>query len=169
MMDWKTLKDKIDAAVEETLLAPDQDVVDVYKYSISKGGAGVPQDNQMLTTWFYGGADVTYIADWCYFLIELAGDESYSIEELRTMARFWFLQPSHFGNYCGMERQYQFSKQIGSLLDSMDRDAFVQVLDSYRAYIMNINVWIYHYMRWGASFALPRKDRAYYEAAMALL
>jgi hypothetical protein len=168
MKTWKELKIEIDRATEETILSPDPEMVAVFQYRISTGGAGLPHDNQIYSTWHYGGADVTYIADWCYFLLKLSKDEDYSLGELRTMARFWFVQPSHFGNYCGMRRQYSFIKQIADMLDSLEKDAFVALIDSLRCYIMNLCVWLYQLMPWGVGYALPVKDKAFYEAALKL-
>ena len=169
MAAWQELKAEIDRQVELTTLQPDQDVEDVFKYSISKGGAGIPHDNQIFTTWWYGAPDVTYVADWIYFLIALAQDgESYPMSELCKMARFWFVQPSHFGDYSGMYKQYDFTKKIDAILDDLDREAFIALLSSFRNYIMNMNVWIYQFWPWGVGYAFKRKDRAYYEAGLAL-
>ena len=63
--------------------------LDVFKYSIAKLGAGIPHDDQIFSTWFYGAPDVTYAMDWIYFLIELANDgENYSMGDLHKMARY---------------------------------------------------------------------------------
>ena len=169
MMDWKTLKDKIDAAVEETLLTPDQDVVDVFKYSISKEGPGIPNDNQIFTTWFFGGADVNYMADWCYFLQDLAVNQDIPMSKLAQMFRFWVIQPSEFGNYCGLSRQWGFTQEINKMLDSLDKETFLSLMDSYRCYLANINVWVFHYLPWGVGYAFPRKDKAFYQEGLELL
>lgn len=170
MESWKTVKEDIDRQIQRTTTEPDQDVLDVFKYSISKGGAGIPHDNQIFTTWFYGGPDVSYVMDWIYFLIELARDgETYSMPELHKMARYWFIQPSHFGNYCGLYRQYEFTRRIDAVMDSLDRDAYIQLLSSFRSYIMNMNAWMYQYWPWGVTYAIPRKDRAYFEKGLELL
>jgi hypothetical protein len=168
MKTFDQLKAEIDAQVAATSLEPDQDVLDVFRYSISKGGAGYPQDNQIFTTWFYGAPDVGYITDWCYYLVELARDESYSMQELCKMARFWFVQPSHFGDYCGLFQQYKFTKQIDGCLDTLTREQFVALLSSFRAYIANINAWVFQYFPWGVGYAFLRKDQKYFEDALTL-
>ena len=164
-----SLKADIDKQIELTTIEPDQDTKDVFKYAISKGGAGIPHDNQMLSTWWYGGPDVTYLMDWIYFLVELAKDgENYSMQDLHKMARYWFIQPSHFGDYCGLYKQYGFTKRIDDILDTLDRQAFIEVLSAFRSYIMNINAWIFQYWPWGVSHAFPRKDKKYFQKAIEL-
>jgi len=170
MKDWQVLKRDIEEQIALTTNEPDQDILDVFKYSISKLGAGIPHDDQIFSTWFYGAPDVTYAADWIYFLIELAKDgTTYPMSDLHKMAKYWFVHPSHFGEYCGMFQQYSFTKRIDELMDSLDRDAFIDLLTTFRSYIMNINAWIYQYWPWGVTYAMPRKDRAYYEKGLELL
>lgn len=168
MKTWQELKAEIDRESLLTTLEPVQDVVDVFRYSISKGGAGVPNDNQIFTTWFFGGADVNYLADWCYFIIELAKKENYSMKQLCQMTRFWIKQPSEFGSYCGLRKQYEFFQQLDEIMDGLEKSELVAVLDSYRSYLSNINVWVYQYMPWGVGRAFHRKDKAYYEAGRKL-
>ena len=162
------LKAEIDAQVASTVLEPDRDVKDLVRYNMSTLGCGYPQDNQIFTTWIYGTADCGYITDWCYFLIELANDKSYTMEELCRIARFWFIQPSHFAEYAGLRKQYYFTKEIDKIMDTLDREQFVQLLSSFRAYIANINVWVFQYFPWGIGYAFMRKDKRYYEDALAL-
>jgi hypothetical protein len=169
MKTWQEIKASIDHETEITSLEPVRDVVDVFKHSMSKGGAGIPNDNQIFTTWFFGGADVNYIADWCYFITELAKNNKYTMEQLCLMTRFWVFQPSEFGNYCGLCKQFEFTKEIDAVMDKLDREAFILLLDSFRSYLANINVWVYQYMPWGVGYAFPRKDRSYYEAGLALV
>lgn len=168
MKSFVELKAEIDAQVASTVLEPDRDVKDLVRYNMSTLGCGYPQDNQIFTTWIYGTADCGYITDWCYFLIELANDKSYTMEELCRIARFWFIQPSHFAEYAGLRKQYYFTKEINKIMDTLDREQFVQLLSSFRAYIANINVWVFQYFPWGIGYAFMRKDKRYYEDALAL-
>mgnify|MGYP000417064686 FL=1 len=168
MKSFVELKAEIDAQVASTVLEPDRDVKDLVRYNMSTLGCGYPQDNQIFTTWIYGTADCGYITDWCYFLIELANDKSYTMEELCRIARFWFIQPSHFAEYAGLRKQYYFTKEIDKIMDTLDREQFVQLLSSFRAYIANINVWVFQYFPWGIGYAFMRKDKKYYEDALAL-
>ena len=148
---------------------PDPDVRDVFKYCISKGGAGLPHDDQIFTTWFYGAPDCTYITDWIYFLDILAEDEAhYPVEALRQMVRFWFTQPSFFADYCGLNKQYSFVHRLDLMMDTLTKDELMQVLNSLRVYIGCLNAWIYQYFPWGVGNALHTKDKAYYEAGLAL-
>lgn len=168
MKSFVELKAEIDAQVASTVLEPDRDVKDLVRYNMSTLGCGYPQDNQIFTTWIYGTADCGYITDWCYFLIELANDKSYTMEELCRIARFWFIQPSHFAEYAGLRKQYYFTKEIDKIMDTLDREQFVQLLSSFRAYIANVNVWVFQYFPWGIGYAFMRKDKKYYEDALAL-
>lgn len=168
MKSFVELKAEIDAQVASTVLEPDRDVKDLVRYNMSTLGCGYPQDNQIFTTWIYGTADCGYITDWCYFLIELANDKSYTMEELCRIARFWFIQPSHFAEYAGLRKQYYFTKEIDKIMDTLDHEQFVQLLSSFRAYIANINVWVFQYFPWGIGYAFMRKDKRYYEDALAL-
>ena len=168
MKSFVELKAEIDAQVASTVLEPDRDVKYLVRYNMSTLGCGYPQDNQIFTTWIYGTADCGYITDWCYFLIELANDKSYTMEELCRIARFWFIQPSHFAEYAGLRKQYYFTKEIDKIMDTLDREQFVQLLSSFRAYIANINVWVFQYFPWGIGYAFMRKDKKYYEDALAL-
>ena len=168
MKSFVELKAEIDAQVDSTVLEPDRDVKDLVRYNMSTLGCGYPQDNQIFTTWIYGTADCGYITDWCYFLIELANDKSYTMEELCRIARFWFIQPSHFAEYAGLRKQYYFTKEIDKIMDTLDREQFVQLLSSFSAYIANINVWVFQYFPWGIGYAFMRKDKRYYEDALAL-
>lgn len=168
MMSWQELKAEIDRETALTTLEPVQDVVDVFHYSISKDGAGVPNDNQIFTTWFFGGADVNYLADWCYFIIELSKREDYNVEKLCQLVRFWIQQPSEFGNFCGLRKQYEFTQAFTAIMDGLKKEEFVSVLDSLRCYLANINAWVYQYMPWGVGRAFHRKDKSYYEAGLKL-
>ena len=168
MKSFVELKAEIDAQVASTVLEPDRDVKDLVRYNMSTLGCGYPQDNQIFTTWIYGTADCGYITDWCYFLIELANDKSYTMEELCRIARFWFIQPSHFAEYAGLRKQYYFTKEVDKIMDALDREQFVQLLSSFRAYIANVNVWVFQYFPWGIGYAFMRKDKKYYEDALAL-
>lgn len=169
MSTWQTIKAEIDAEVEKTTIEPVQDVTEVFKYRMSKGGAGIPNDNQIFTTWFFGGGDVNYLADYCYFLYELSQKDEFTMPMLVKMMRFWVIQPATFGHYCGLSKQYEFAGKINEVLDSIDKDAFRALLDSYRAYLGNIYAWVYQYMPWGVGNAFPRKDEAYYKRALELL
>lgn len=169
MSTWQTIKAEIDAEVEKTTVEPVQDVTEVFKYRMSKGGAGIPNDNQIFTTWFFGGGDVNYLADYCYFLYDLSQKDEFTMPMLVKMMRFWVIQPATFGNYCGLSKQYEFAEKINGVLDSIDKEAFRALLDSYRAYLGNIYAWVYHYMPWGVGNAFPRKDEAYYKRALELL
>lgn len=166
---WVDIKKDIDIEVDKTNTEPVSDVVDVFKYRLSKGGAGIPNDNQIFTTWFFGGGDVNYLADWCYFLIELAQKDRYTMPMLVDMTRFWLIQPAEFGHYCGLSKQWEFAQRINAVLDEIDKQEFVFLLDSYRAYLSNIYAWVYHFMPWGLGYAFSRKDKEYYEKALDLL
>lgn len=168
MKPWQELKKKIDLETELTTLEPAQDVLDVFRYSISKGGAGVANDGQIFTTWFFGGADVSYIADWCGFIMRMGKNGNFTGEQLRQMVRFWIQQPSEFGHFCGLYQQYEFSQAIIAMMDELEDAELVALLDSFRGYLMNINAWIYQYMPWGLGRAIHRKDRAYFQAGLAL-
>ena len=87
MNTWQNIKAEIDAEVAKTTVEPVQDVTEVFKYRMSKGGAGIPNDNQIFTTWVFGGGDVNYLADYCYFLYELSEKEEYTMEMLVKMMR----------------------------------------------------------------------------------
>lgn len=169
MKGWKELKLEIDRATAETLLKPDQEVLAVFKYRMSRGGAGVPVDNQIFTTWFFGGADVNYLCDWCSFLLDLIVDESFSLEKIRQITRYWIIQPSEFGHYCGLRRQYEFTTDLIAMLDTLDRNELWSVLDSFRAYFANINAWVFQYFPWGLGYAFPRKDEEYFKKGLELL
>jgi len=167
-MNWQELKEKIDLETNLTTLEPVQDVKDVFRYSISKDGAGVANDGQIFTTWFFGGADVSYIADWCYFIMRLGKSGDFSMEQLCQMVRFWIQQPSEFGHFCGLHKQYEFSQAIIGMMDSLKKEELIALLDSLRSYLMNVNAWVYQYMPWGVGRAIHRKDRAYFEAGLEL-
>lgn len=168
MKPWQELKKKIDLETELTTLEPAQDVLDVFRYSISKAGAGVANDGQIFTTWFFGGADVSYIADWCGFILCVGKGGNFTREQLCQMVRFWIQQPSEFGHFCGLYRQYEFSQAIIAMMDELEQDELTALLDSYRGYLMNLNAWIYQYMPWGVGRAIHRKDKAYFQAGLAL-
>ena len=55
MMSWQELKAEIDRETALTTLEPVQDVVDVFHYSISKDGAGVPNTTRSLPLGFSVG------------------------------------------------------------------------------------------------------------------
>ena len=168
MKTWQELKAEIDQTVADTTFEADKEVKDTFQYCISRGGAGVPDDNQIFTTWFFGGADVNYIADWCYFLMKLARKDT-PYEKMAKIFRFWVLQPAEFGNYCGLRKQYGYVKQIEALLGSIDTAALVSLLDSLRCYYANINTWVFQIMPWGVGYAFPRKDREYFKEGAALI
>ena len=168
MKTWKEIKSEIDREVLLTQLEPAQDVLDVFRYSISKRGSGVANDGQMFTTWFFGGADVSYIADWCYFIMQLSKDEKFSNQQLCQMVTFWIKQPSEFGRFCGLYRQYEFCLEIIGVMDQLNRDELYSLLDSYRCYLMNVNAWIYQYLPWGIGRAIHRKDKTYFEEGLRL-
>lgn len=168
MKPWQELKQKIDFEIELTILEPPQDVLDVFRYSISKAGAGVANDGQIFTTWFFGGADVSYIADWCQFIMHLEKNGNFSKEQLCQMVRFWIQQPSEFGHFCGLYKQYEFSQGIIDMMDDLEAEELASLLDSYRGYLMNINAWIYQYMPWGVGRAIHRKDKSYFQAGLEL-
>lgn len=67
-----------------------------------------------------------------------------------------------------MRKQYYFTKEIDKIMDTLDREQFVQLLSSFRAYIANVNVWVFQYFPWGIGYAFMRKDKKYYEDALAL-
>ena len=169
MSTWQTIKAEIDAEVERTAVEPVEGWGGGVRGGLSRGGAGVPNDKEIVTTWFFGGGDVNYLADYCYFLYDLSKRDEFTMPMLVKMMRYWVIQPSTFGNYCGLNKQYEFSQKINDVLDSIDKDAFRALLDSYRAYLGNICAWVYHYMPWGVGNAFPRKDEAYYKRALELL
>ena len=68
-----------------------------------------------------------------------------------------------------MFKQYEFTRRIDEMMDTLDREAYIELLSTFRSYIMNVNAWIYQYWPWGVTYAMPRKDRAYYEKGLALL
>ena len=161
MKNWKDLKAEIDRAAVETLIEPDEEVVSVFKYGISKGGAGVPDDNQIFTTWFFGGADVNYLSDWCYFLNELLKQDDFTMAKLVQTAKYWIIQPSEFGSYCGLTRQYRFTKELVEIIDTLKKEELQELVDSFRTYLSNINAWVFQFFPWGLGYAFPRKDEAY--------
>lgn len=167
MENWKEVKEAIDCKTAKTLIDPDDEVKRLVKYSISAGGSGVPMDMQILSTWIYGLTDAGHIADWIYFINELAKNEDYSVEDLGTLVRFWFAQPSFFADYCGLTTQYSFTKAIVSVLDQVNKEELISLLDSFRCYIANINAWAYQYLPWGIGYAFPAKDLAYFEKGLA--
>lgn len=168
MKTWQEIKAEIDRETLLTELEPAQDVLDVFRYSISKAGAGVANDGQIFTTWFFGGADVSYIADWCYFIMQMGEDENFTAEQIHQMFLFWIKQPSEFGHFCGLYRQYEFCQDIAAVMDSIGKKEFLELVDSFRCYLMNINAWVYQYMPWGIGRSIYRKDRAYFETGLEL-
>lgn len=166
MKDWKTIKSEIDRKTTEMLTEPENEVKRLIKYRISAGGSGVPMDMQILSTWIYGITDAGRISDWIYFINELAQDDEYTSEDICTLVRFWFQQPSFFADYCGLTTQYSFTKDIISVMDTLKKEELVSLLDSLRSYIANINAWAYQYLPWGIGYAFPAKDKAYFEEGL---
>ena len=53
-------------------------------------------------------------------------------------------------------------------MDSIGKKEFLELVDSFRCYLMNINAWVYQYMPWGIGRSIYRKDRAYFETGLEL-
>lgn len=138
------------------------DIVDVFQFRISKAGAGVENDNQIFTTWFFGGGDVGYLANWFEYLIELTNSKKFDKTQLIKMMRYWVIQPAEFGNYCGFYKQYEMICAFNEVVEDLNLTEWLEILELFKQYYRTFDSWMYHYYPWEAGQSFLRKNEDYY-------
>ena len=155
-MNWRDVLETIKAEAEAVQQAPPDDLLSLFHYQIVPSGAG--NNGQCFTTWYFGGADIRYLGAYTYQVVKLAGDPSFTLDQLKTMFCQFVPQPSEFVAYCGVKRQWEFVQQIVDVLPQIDdRDDLLALLNAYLGYAASLNGWVYHYMKWEIGALYPQR------------
>jgi hypothetical protein len=159
-MDWKLLKESIDAENARIQRTPPEDVLRVFKYEIliTEGATG----GLMLGPWFEGATASRYIgAYYVYNIVKLASLPSYTMQEIKELAGLLLPKAVGTARLCGMTTFASFSEQtLECIGDISDGDALLKLLNSLYLYGSNMNAWIHHYMKWGIgqAFRIPTRE-----------
>ncbi len=166
--DWKVVHQTIDAENRRLRTEPPEEVVKVFHYSIIDSGAGM--DGQAFPTWFFSAADVRYVAAYCYQIVRLARDPSFTLDQLKTMARTFLPQPAEFSGYCGMEKLWCYTQDLLASLDTVStREDFLELINAMLQYGANLNSWIHHYFKWEMGSSFPRRTKEQVQEMAALV
>ncbi len=149
-MTWRDVLTTIQTAAADIQKAPPDDMLRLFHHQVVPSGAG--NNAQCFTTWYFGGADIRYLGAYTYQIVKLAGDSSFTVDQLKTMFKEFVPQPSEFVAYCGVRTQWEYVQDIVRVLPEIDdRDDLLALLNAFLSYAASLNGWVYHYMKWEIS------------------
>jgi hypothetical protein len=155
-MDWRALKATIDAENDRIVDEPPAEVVKVVQYRIVDSGAGT--DGNIMGTWFYALTDERYVVASLYQIILSAGDPSFTVAQLKYMARVMLPKVTEFVGYCGFHKLWEFMEATLEAMDQIEsREDLLELLNSMFVYASHINAWIHHYFPWNIAYTFPHR------------
>src|SRR5438132_797671 len=136
--DWQQVLAKIGAENHHLSSEPPEEVVKVFHHGIVDSGAGM--DGQVFSVWFLAAADIRYVAAYCYQIVRLAEDPSFTLEQLRTMARTFLPMPAEFSAYCGMHTLWDFTQLVLEAQEQVtERSDFLELINTLLLYASHLN------------------------------
>jgi hypothetical protein len=158
-MDYRALKDVIDAENDRIVDEAPDEVRRVVQFRIVDSGAGT--GGNIMGTWFYALTDERYVVASLYQIILSANDPEFTLDQLKTMASVMLPKVTEFVGYCGFHKLWEFMEAMLKSMDQIDsREEFLDLLNSLFVYASHINAWIHHYFPWNIAYTFPVRTAA---------
>ena len=158
-MNWKDVCEKIDAETSAIQSVPPDEVLKIFHYRIIDSRAGSYDQN--FTTMVFAEGDCRALAFYnANNLLLVAEEESFSLEQMKIMARLYLPVGSEFLGYCGLKKVWEFAQDVTGALDSLEtKDEYKELLNSFNTYVSVLHGWVHHYFPWNLGELFPQKSK----------
>jgi hypothetical protein len=165
-MRWRELEQKIEERTKAIWLDEPEDLRRI-RSGVVDSGAG--SYGQWFTTILFAQSEVRGL---CFNaatnVLIIAEDESYTLDQLKKLARVSFTARTGFLNYVGMHELGELFNEYLDLLDSIDsRDAFVRLTRALRQYGVRLHLWSEYSFPWDVGLHLQQLTPAVADRAAA--
>lgn len=163
-MDWKVLKQEIDAENARIVETAPEDIERVFKYEIIPTGAGTAKTT--MGVWFEGATAARYVAAYnTYNIIKLGMDPAFTLDCIKMLVNEMLPKVTACVKLCGYAVYARFAEETIACVNEMDnRDEVLELLNSLYLYGSSMNAWTHHFMKWAIGQATPIPSREDCEA-----
>src|SRR5437879_3094192 len=132
-VNWQELERHIQARTQAIWLTEPEDLVRLRNGVIDSGAGSY---GQVFTTLLFAQSEVRGLAYYAATaILNLAQDPSFTLEQLKKMARTHFAYRAGFLNYVGLHELGDLYQKYFALLDGLpDREAFVRLTQAIKSY-----------------------------------
>jgi len=155
-MGWQELEARIRERTEAIWLEEPKDLRRL-RNGVVDSGAG--SYGQYFTTLLFAQSEVRGLCfNACTNILMLAQDESFSLDQLKKMARAHFTARVGFLNYVGLHELGTLFNEYFDLFDEIDsREAFVGLTGALKTYGVRLHLWTEHVFPWGLGVHLQQQ------------
>lgn len=124
--------------------------------------SGAGSYGSVFTTLLFAQSEIRGLAYYASTaVLNLARDSSFSLEQLKKMARAHFAYRAGFLNYVGLHELGGLYQEYFALLDGLpDREAFVRLTQAIKSYGARLHLWTEHVFPWGLGAHLVQQSPA---------
>jgi len=156
---WEELEAHIHERTKAIWLSEPDDLVRLRNGVIDSGAGSY---GQVFTTLLFAQSEVRGLAYYAATaILNLARDPSFTLEQLKKMARTHFAYRAGFLNYVGLHELGDLYQRYFAVLDDLpDREAFVRLTQAIKSYGARMHLWTEHVFPWGLGAHLAQRSAA---------
>jgi len=121
--------------------------------------SGAGSYGQVFTTLLFAQSEIRGLAYYASTaVLNLARDESFTLEQLKKMARAHFVYRAGFLNYVGLHELGGLYQEYFALLDRLEtREEFIQLTQAIKSYGARLHLWTEHVFPWHLGVHLAQR------------
>lgn len=158
-MDWQELERHIQERTQAIWLTEPDDLVRLRNGVIDSGAGSY---GEVFTTLLFAQSEVRGLAYYATTaILNLAQDPSFTLDQLKKMARAHFSYRAGFLNYVGLHELGDLYQLYFAVLDGLpNRDAFVRLTQAIKSYGARMHLWTEHVFPWGLGAHMKQQSLA---------
>ncbi len=158
-MTWEELESLINDRTKAIWLTEPEDL-ERLRNGVIDSGAG--SYGQVFTTLLFAQSEIRGLAYYASnAVLSLANDPSFTLDQLKKMARAHFVYRAGFLNYVGLHELGDLYQKYFDLLDRLEtREAFIRLTRAIKSYGARLHLWTEHVFPWGLGVHLAQKTQA---------
>ena len=158
-MDWKALKNEMEAIAAQSVENCPEDILRVFEYEIAPSRCGT--GGLMMGPWFEGATASRYLVPYyVYNIIKLTKDSDLPVEKVKQQLNLLLPKALGTADLSGMWTLADLSRRTIACVNEMDnKDEILQLLNALYLYGSSINAWQNYRVKWGlsAAFVIPNR------------
>lgn len=158
-MTWEELEKLIEERTKAIWLTEPEDL-ERLRNGVIDSGAG--SYGQVFTTLLFAQSEIRGLAYYASSaVLNLANDPSFTLDQLKKMAKAHFVYRAGFLNYVGLHELGGLYGKYFELLDGLDsREAFIRLTRAIKSYGARLHLWTEHVFPWGLGVHLAQRTPA---------
>jgi hypothetical protein len=124
--------------------------------------SGAGSYGQVFTTLLFAQSEIRGLAYYASTaILNLARDQSFTLEQLKKMARAHFVYRAGFLNYVGLHELGSLYQEYFAVLDRLEtREEFIELTQAIKSYGARLHLWTEHVFPWGLGAHMAQRTAA---------